>query len=128
MANIKPSASMVIALVALILPFVCVNWSEAQKTIKNSFQQSISSGSNPQSVYGGYNEQSSINQQRTSNFVAPVNQQRRTQQQTYVSRQRTESVRQPVYQQQQEQYSSSSSSNYDQAEADAEPPSYGKSI
>lgn len=127
MANRLRSSAACVALVAIIVPLVCVEWIEAQKTIKNSFQQSYSTGSAPQSVYGGYNsEQSSIDRQRTTNFVAPVQQQQRRTQQTFVSRQ---SARQPVYQQQQQQqesYSSSSSSNYDQqAEADAEPPSYG---
>jgi len=118
MNSFKPIAFGAVVL-ALVVP-LCIHLSEAQKTIANSFQQQFS-GSNPNSVYGGY-QTSSVNQQRQVSLVAPVNQ-RRTQQ-TYVNRQQSE-VRQPVYQQ------SISSSSYeqtqDQAEADAEPASYGKS-
>lgn len=113
-------------LVALVAP-LCIDWSMAQKSIANSFQQQISSsGRGPNSVYGGY-QTSSVNQQRQNTFVAPVQQQRRVVQQQV---EQTNWQRQPAYQQQQEQVvsSSSSSSNYDsqQAEADAEPASYGK--
>lgn len=118
MASLKSSA-LIVALVAVILPLVCVEWTQAQKTIKSSFQQSVASGSAPQSVYGGYEQQRPTGQ----SLVAPVQQQRRTQPQPFVSRQRTESARQPVYQQEEV----GSSSNYDQqAEADAEPAQYGK--
>lgn len=97
----------------------------AQKTIAGSFQQQIgASGANPNSVYGGY-QTSSLESQGQSSLVAPVQQQRRTQQ-TYINRQQqTEFIpRQPVYQKQ--QISSSSSVFEQQAEADAEPASYGK--
>lgn len=111
---------LIVGLVAVIVPLVCVEWTQAQKTSKNSFQQSsFSAGSAPQSVYGGYETQ-----QRTAanSLVAPV-QRSRTQQQSF---RRTETVRQqqPASSYQQEQVSSSSS--YDQAEADAEPAQYGK--
>lgn len=124
--NSFKSVAFGVVLVALVMP-LCVDWTQAQKTIKNSFQQTVQSASNrPQSVYGGYGSSSTYNErQQTNNFVAPVAQ-RRTQQ-TYVNRQRTQTVQQPqpVYQQQE---SISSSSSYDQqsAEADAEPASYGK--
>lgn len=112
-------------LVALIAP-LCVDWSMAQKSIANSFQQQISSGRGPNSVYGGY-QTSLVNQQRQSSFVAPVKQQRRVVQQQV---EQTNWQRQPAYQQQEVASSSSSSSSYNeqsqQAEADAEPASYGK--
>lgn len=101
---------------------------EAQKTIANSYQQELS-GSNPNGVYGGYNQQSSsFNRQRQQSFAAPVQNQRRTQS-SYSSSKQTSLVRpqQPVYEQQQQQSSyEASSSSQEQAEADAEPASYGK--
>lgn len=110
----------------LALAAVCllgISSTSGQKTAAGSFQQQIGAdGPNPNSVYGGY-QVSSVSNQRQSSFAAPV--QRKTQQ-SYVSRQQTSVVRQPqpVYQQQQ----ISSSSTYEQqAEADAEPASYGKS-
>jgi hypothetical protein len=126
MAASSKNAALVVGLVALVVPLVCVDWTQAQKTSKNSFQQTSYSsvGSAPQSVYGGYETQSRT---AANSLVAPV-QQRRTQQQSYVSR-RTESVRQqpaPVASSYQQQEQVSSSSNYDQAEADAEPAQYGK--
>lgn len=115
-------------LVALVGPF-CVDWSMAQKSIANSYQQTISSGSRPSSVYGGY-ETSAVNQQRQSALVAPINQRRRVVQQQQVEQ--TNWQRQPAYQQQEaQQQVVSSSSSYEQsqqAEADAEPASYGKLI
>lgn len=95
-----------------------------QKTAAGSFQQQFgAAGSNPNSVYGGY-QTSSVSSQRQSSLVAPV--QRRTQQ-SYVSRQQTSVLRQPQPVYQQQQISSSSSTYEQQAEADAEPASYGKS-
>uniref|UniRef100_A0A6G1S713 Chitin-binding type-2 domain-containing protein n=1 Tax=Aceria tosichella TaxID=561515 RepID=A0A6G1S713_9ACAR len=124
-ANSK-SAVLIIGLVAVIVPLVCVEWTQAQKTGRNSYQQQQSSfstavGSGPQSVYGGYETQPRT---PANSLVAPV-QQRRTQQQSY---QRTETVRQqqqPAVATSYQQEQVSSSSNYDQAEADAEPAQYG---
>lgn len=113
------------ALMALIAP-LCINWIEAQKTAANSFQKQIG-GSGPNSVYGGYQTSSSAvqrrQQQQQTALVSPVQQSQRT---SYS--QSSESYRQPAYQQQQQLVSSSSSyeSNQQQAEADAEPASYGK--
>lgn len=108
-------------LVALIAP-LCIDWIEAQKTIANSFQQQVS-GSGPNSVYGGYQASSSAVQRRQQTaLVSPVQQSRKTSYQ-----QSSETYRQPVYQQQQQQAASSSyESTQQQAEADAEPASYGK--
>lgn len=107
---------------ALIAP-LCINWIEAQKTIANSFQKQIS-GSGPNSVYGGYQSSSSAvqrRQQQQTALVSPVQQSQRT---SYS--QSSETYRQPAYQQQLVS-SSSYESNQQQAEADAEPASYGKS-
>lgn len=110
------SVALGVALVALVGP-LCVDWTQAQKTIKNSFQQTISSGSGPESVYGGYRSQQ-----------APVARpQVARSQQTYASRQRSQTVQQPAPVYQQQESSAASSSSYEQsAEADAEPASYGK--
>lgn len=111
---------------ASLLVALSINLIEAQKTSANSFQQQIS-GSNPNSVYGGYG-QSSFNRRQqsssSSSFVAPVNQ-KRVQSSYSSSKQQTNVVRQqqPVYQQQQQ--TSYESSESQQAEADAEPASYG---
>lgn len=108
-------------LMALVVP-LCINWIQAQKTAANSFQQQIS-GSGPNSVYGGYQASSSTSQRRQQTaLVSPVQQSRKTSYQ-----QSSESYRQPAYQQQQLSSSSSSyESSQQQAEADAEPASYGK--
>ena len=123
------SAMLLVGVAALIVSLICAEWTQAQKTSRNSFQQqqsSYSAGSGPNSVYGGYE---TAPRTPANSLVAPVQQQRRTSQQSYVNRQRTEVVRQQQQQQpassyQQEQVSSSS--NYEQAEADAEPAQYGK--
>ena len=92
--------------------------SQAQKTPKSSFQQTLQAGSGPQSVYGGYQQGPG---QRRPSLAAPV-QQRRTEL-AQVSRQSSSSGPAPVYQQEE---SASGSSSYEQAEAAAEPASYGK--
>lgn len=117
-----------LALAGLLAVFIAlayeVDWTQAQKTSRNSFQQSSysSGGSNPNSVYGGYDTQP-----RSPANSLVGGQQRRTQQSYSSSRQTVRQPQQVVassYQQQQEQVSSSS--GYDQAEADAEPAQYGK--
>lgn len=120
---------------ALIVPICTLYWQTtgAQKTIANSFQQSISStGSNPNSVYGGY-EQSSLNSNSNTNFnrqPALVSPGRQRGSSFSSSRQQTSSFSRPAYQPQQQQqdrqvFSSSSYESSQQAEADAEPASYG---
>lgn len=111
-----------------------VDWTCAQKTIQrfqssSNYQVEPSIGSNQNSVYGGYESSSSQSSSRKTALAAPVNQ-RRTQSSFSSSRrvQQQQNVVQPVYQQQQNVVSSSSSS-YEasqQAEADAEPASYGE--
>lgn len=122
------SALAVAGLLAVLVALAYeVDWTQAQKTSRNSFQQASysSSGSSPNSVYGGYDQQPRT---PATSLVAPSQQQRRTQQQSYSSsrqtsyRQPQQSVASPSYQQEQV----SSSSSYDQAEADAEPAQYGE--
>lgn len=121
MNSFKSIGFSLVLLFALIAP-LGINWIEAQKTIANSFQQQIA-GSNPNSVYGGY-QTSAVQRRQQTSLVAPVQQQRRV----YQS-ESSNSWRQPAYQQQQQVVSSSSSyEQSQQAEADAEPASYGKLI
>ena len=119
------AAATVLLLAALVGPLCNVfERTQAQKTIKNSFQQSgLSGGNQPQSVYGGYSssQQSSSSFQQRPVPVAPA-----VQRQTYSNSRRTELARQPVVQQQNQYEESSSSYSSEQAEADAEPASYGK--
>lgn len=120
MNSFKSIGFSLVLLFALVAP-LGISWIEAQKTIANSFQQQIS-GSNPGSVYGNYQSSSAVQKRQQTALVAPVQQQRRT-----YSSESSSSWRQPAYQQ---QVVSSSSSSYEQnqqqAEADAEPASYGK--
>lgn len=140
------------ALVAIALPLVCIQLAaEAQKTA----QRWSPASSNPQSVYGGYQQTSSA---ASSSFeqprqpVAPVQQRGRSpsrqtsraqparpeyqqqqqqqeedeEQQQQQPQQQPRPQPQPLQQQQQQDAYESQSSDADSAEADAEPAQYGK--
>lgn len=110
-----------------------IDWIEAQKTAANSFtnqqqQQQWSSGSGQNSVYGGYGTspvqqrpRPPVNQQSSSKFSAQS-----IRQQSYQQPRPVVQRPQSVQQEEQSSYSSTYEQSQQQAEADAEPASYGK--
>lgn len=133
MSSLRSARNLLVsyAIVALVAPISVVDWTNAQRSgIKgglqqNSYESQISqqqSGSNPDSVYGGYESQSSRFQQSTA-LSAPVNNRRTS---SYVKQQTVNTIRAPVAPVVSQQSQSSSSYNEQISEADAEPASYGE--
>lgn len=110
-----------IVLVALVGP-IYLNWIDAQKTIKKSFQQQISSqstGQQPNSIYGGYDSASQTQQK----IVSPARQSS-----GYSSSSSSSSSSQVLSRPSYQQTSYEASSSEQSGEADSEPASYGKYI